>query len=610
MSLHKDQELKVLKYLSEKLSYGKEVTEIDQESLINIIENFKDFEKNQIYQYFENKLSQQECDVFYNFFKNIKDISGILSSLQNKEKVSDDDIRNFFFNGKYIAKSLFSDTYRDILDYVQRDLNVKCKAEILSDLKIYFETGCFDEDLSKDRFFNSAINSQYSSKKRIYDYIMLKSQARNIPVKAIEDQKTGNKTIEIVEQLKNKVGVASSGLIDCVKRTPLGIVVSMSTSDGKITRIQERKQLAKHLSCLEFGILKGDFKYTEFSQEKRVESIDEIYQVKFNLLTEFSAKVKYNLQDKLRSIGVDNERMTFLTSCMSRVLISAEISDDLKDKIVLEGFACKGISIDESKNISGLIINEIDKLIINEKEIINLRNFGAFAQIDEYFENLIAFLKNDIPNIRVQNYEKLCDVVNNFITIFSNNEIIPKYTAINLSRIFNPEQLKNDYQIFSIDFKEHQKNTYKKQMRFIEKKIEKTKEINDLLIEKFSVSERSIEQVMEFNAKLTRRKHIIETRQKTALKKELIDLDKEIQILNQKKGRNSSKINNYMNISFAEKLYIENNPDFAEKLIRKYNFKNDDFDVASYKYKENTVYSGIILEIKKGQNNRKINPLK
>ena len=426
--------LSFLKLLSKKIDSRDIITDEDLDALSEIVFSFRNLRSSEISIYFEGKLNNEECSVFYNFYKNIEDISPILDTLKEKKRPSIEVIKNYFFNGKQVPIASFSDTYRSSLNYIQKYFNIQIKTKIFSDLKIYFDTGCFEEDLLNDHDFRLCINAANSKNKSIFDSILEKSESRNILIEAINNPETGARTVLIENTEKSNLLIPNSRFMDCVKETPFGLVVSIACSDGKISKDQEKEKLEKYLSCIEFGIQKGEFKYSKNEIEKTVISTDAIHEIRFFLLTEFK------LQDGLKEFGISNEKYSFLMHCMTRLIRSFHVGEDLKNKVKLDGIACDGI--ENLKNIDKIIINDIDKIIQNKNKIISLMENGENQRIVDFFNKISQFLIKNATYIKVENFEDLCSSVEDFINNFGNT-CLGDLTSLELSEIFIPKELKS-----------------------------------------------------------------------------------------------------------------------------------------------------------------------
>lgn len=597
-------QLAKLRSLSQKMINNEEIDESEFEDVIEIVSIFKNATKEDINEYFGNELSNDEQAVFFNFHKNIQNIKTIIEALSEGKKISKKAERDYFFNGKYLNKLLFSDEYREILEYIQKELNLKVKAELFSDIKIYFEKDCFEEDKSLDPAFKHLVELKSTSPEILAAAIIKKSEERNIPVIIREDARTGERTIEIGVTTKSKLGIAKPGHLDCAKSTPHGLVICLTTADGKIGKIQEQKQLEKHISCIENGIKKEAFVFEKNGELQKVSSIDEINEIRFGLVTEFSAKINHDLQDHLSSLGIDNEKVTFLEGCMLPFLKSHKLSDEIKNKIILDGYACAGLSNYELQNLEEFLTKEIDKLIKNKDRIIELMTAGAYQWINDYFEKLTSFLKESGHIIRISDYDKFCNSIIELSNTFKETPCFDLLKSIELEEIFVPEFLKKRNSTYKSAFKATQDKELQRQISFTDSNSKVRDEINQEL-EAMGVKELNIETKLRFNKLKSDRNRLYNSLQTIKNQKEIerktLSMEGCCRIL----GKSINK-ESWFNLSIAESLYIENNPHFLDKVKKLYDYDRRQIDQQYWKYSKDPKYAKLIHRIKLQQPNRRV----
>lgn len=586
------QDVQDLQLFSQAINGNRALTDQEEDILVNIIDRFKDHTKSAIIKHFEGYLKSEECEVFCNFHKSIYKIIDILDTLKEGKQVSKKELRGYLFKNKNINKILFSDTFRDILDYIQVELNTKVKAELLSDLYIYFDTGCFEEDKNNNKYFKESLERKNITKQEIFELIKNKSQERNIGVEAILNPMTGERTVKISDNFLNKFDMAKSGFIDCVKITPKGFVISMTTADGKISNDQEKQQLEKHLSCLEFGILKSDFKYISNGREITVKSIDEIAEVRFCVVTEYTADNSLNIQNILHDLGIDNEKLTFLHSCMSNVIKSYKMSDELKSKIKFEGYACEGISNKDLNNLDELIIRDIDKLVQNSKKIIEAKETVASEAIQKYFNSLADFLMQSAEKIHVKDYTKLCRAINKLCIAFNETNCFGAGVVDNLKIFYMEELLPQRHKSYREQLLKAQTIEYNKQMSIVDKKTENQQKIIEIL--KPYVDTDLIISKARFNHTLKNKYKFLEKKNKDKSSLKIINqIIADYNIHFRKKSDENS--HSYANFSFIERLYIENALPLSKTLKDHFDFDNSILKTQLPKYREDPLLGQCVI---------------
>lgn len=542
ISAELENELNLLKIFSSKLETSEGIDKDEQNWLINLTAKFKDSSKEEIHNYFAGMLSSKECGVFYNFKENIGNLTGIIEFLQDNKMPTKDAIRNYFFGGKYIDKLLFSDTYRNVLEYIQSDLKNAVKAEMLTDLKVYFEYGCYDEDLS-DPDFKKIIDNPNSSRKEIYEAIMDMSFKRNIGVKAIINNRTDERTVEVFGDYLNKNGIAKSGFVDLVKMTPKGVVIALTTADGKIHSDTEKNELENHISCIYYGILKNEFNFLHNGEKINI-SLSDIFDIKFCVLTEFTSEIHRGLQEKLINLGINHEKLTFLNSCMLPYIKSKNIGDEFKRIVSCEGYACIGANNNELNNLDSYIINDLINLTERKNEIINLYENGAASWISKYFSKMQDFIDKASRIIHIGNIDLFCSTVEEFADTFSKQRLISKSE---LSPVFDKDDLIRVRSKLVNGFKEEQIANENYQMKLYKERAEETEAINNKLKELGVVEYKILYKIFYNNA--------YSNRDKKSMQYYAIKLGKE------------KKHNKKINLTAEERAYIENNKDFAKSII-------------------------------------------
>lgn len=428
-----EKDIKLLKLLNKKIVDDSEFSIEDQELLMDLVGEFKDKSPDEINGYFKDKLNNDEKKVFINFYSNVKNIGSILDSWKHKKEPSRDEIRNYFFKGKNVSKLLFTDEFRGVLDYIQNNLNVKVKAEVYADLKVYFETGSYDEDLLKDPIFAENVIKCSNDSEKLFEYISKKSQERNIPVEVISDKESGHHKIAIRSEYLNKIGIAKNGFVDCVKVVPKGIVISLATSDGTLTFNKEKRQLVDHLAAIFHSINSGQFYYYEKVNNKyimrQVKSVDEIKEVRFNMLTSSKSENESNKSIELESLNMFKERLVFLSECMTQVIDSPALCDNLKRIISLEGIACEGINSSSVANLEEFNKSELKGLIDKKDEILSVYTRQK-ELVEDYLNSVCKYLLATTA-IDIKDVTGYCERVNDFISSFrsilsgSHSQLIP-----------------------------------------------------------------------------------------------------------------------------------------------------------------------------------------
>lgn len=543
-------DIKLLKDINLKIEDGIEISNDEEIRLLDLVGEFKDKSKEFVNSYFGDELNKSEKKVFTNFYDNVKNMGAILSKLKNKIEPTNEEVRDYFFNGKNVNKLLFTDTYRSVLEFIQVNLNLTVKAEIYADLKVYFDTGCFEEDL-KENTFKESIDEFVEQPAKLFDLISKKSQERNIGVKIVKNKNSGVKTVAIKKDYLNKAGLAKSGYVDCVKITPNGLVISMATSDGTISYDKEKSQLTEHLAAIHYAIVNGDFKYYRKNGEDwslhQVKSLDEILEVRFNMLTAARTKDSAKKYDELSNLNINKERFRFLSECMSQVIDSDSLPDLLKRKISLEGFACQGIDNSALINLETFNKAEINGLLDKKEEI-----FAALSSnndlIKEHFESIGKYLLATIA-IDIKNTDDYCKTIGEFVEAFG--EILPSTQK---------NQLKVNYkkEIFLMLNSDTKEDIARRQLVENEKQYQLSMLFKD---ETAKINEEI------FKLLPTLDEAMIESRVKRMLiTEELIELQKKDKRFKQDKP---------VKVSDVYKLYIANNLDFASKLEHLYGYKNE-----------------------------------
>lgn len=553
------EDIKLLKLLNEKILSDQELSELDQDKLMDLVGEFKGKTREYINDYFKEDLNNDEKKVFINFFDNIKSIGEILTKLQNNEEPTKEEIREYFFKGKNISKVLFTDSFRNVLDYIQVNLNIKVKAEVYADFKVYFETGCYEEDIKNDPTFAKNIDKYAGDGEKLYETISQKSQERNIAVKVENNKDTGRKKVSIKANYLNKSGIAKAGFIDCVKMTPKGLVISLATSDGTISYDAEKRQLVDHLSAIYHSIINNEFKYYVKENEnyilKQIKSVDDIYEVRFNMLTSAKSNLMSEKYTMLESLNINKEKFRFLSECMSQVIDTGFISDSLKRKISLEGFACSGIDNSAIANLEAFNVKELKGLMDKKEEILSI--FPSNNEvIKDYFESVGKYLLSTMA-IDVNDKVSYCNLITDFVESFS--DILPSTQKIQLKSLYNNSSFPAINADAKEDIAKRQLEEKEKQGLFAKTIRDETENINSELLK---INEHMTEDTILLRAFRSQVSKVFKKEKK-------------------------------VNFSSVHKLFIANNPLFALLLELKTGYVHE--PISGIKYKKDGPYDNLAV---------------
>ena len=386
--LEKDNEL--LLSLSQKLiSHNIDLDE--QERIIDLLGRYKSKELQDTLSEF---LSPKDIQVISNFHDNMEAFSNLVTEYEMGGKEDSKVLRTFFFSGKRVNDGLLTPAYRHVLNFVQNEASLKVKTEIFFDIHSYFKYGCFEEDLLKDnelKDLHSSVISVKRNKKKGVDLLGLSNvndaftktnegslalsgfctkikelnERRNIGVKVITNKNNNYLSINVNYDYLNKTGIAKSGYIDRVKKTPQGIVVSLGTSDSSFEFQSEREQLAKHIAALEVAIVRGEFENY---------AVKDIHAIDFYGLTQYTRKNGEFLQERMISLGIEPELMSFISKSLGYVIESDQISEEMKSKISFQGILCSDLEHSAISHLEKTLNTLLDKVILNKENIFMFCN--------------------------------------------------------------------------------------------------------------------------------------------------------------------------------------------------------------------------------------------
>ncbi len=555
--------LSSLKGFNETLDLNK-LNESDQEKLLDVLFLFEDKSPKEIKDFFGSSLNKEEVNVFFNFHQNLNKFKEVISVISSKDKLTNDVLREYFFNNKNLDAVFFSDEYRKVLDYVQTESDLKVKTELFFDLHTYFKFGCFEDDRAHDEEFDKLFTVQKKDFQAIYDAVKKKSSDRDIGVKVVRDPRDGFVTVQVNNDYLSKAGIAKSGFIDRVKITPKGVAIALGTSDGTLNFLSEREQLSEHMQAFELGVRHGKFAKLGY------DTTNEVAEVNFYLMTQFNREKYVDLQNKLEGVGICNEQMLFLNSCYSSLLKNPVISDEFKAKAGMEGVVCQGITKEDAADIEGFLHNKLGDLVKNKKEISYMRDNEAFKWIKGYFDNLGEFLVDIYDKVEIKNNTKLIGLINELDDFFPS-----QFSAKKLSRLYEKERQQEDRELYRADFEKERQELLVRYDGILTDKEKTQHDINEKLIVGYDVKEVTIEKKVRFNhfVEMVRdslkRKSVRGAREHFA-KCEWIGRDLNPERQKKQSLRNIRK----MQFSFAERLYVKNNPEFENELEFDYKFGN------------------------------------
>ncbi len=522
------QDDEILRALSEKL-ISKNIAVEEQEQLLELLGRYdsKDLQNSLK----SIGLLSHDIAVIKNFHDNIKAFSNLII---NNDPVI---LRSFFFSGKKVNDGLLSPAYRHVLNYVQNDATLKVKTEIFFDIHSYFKYDCFEEDLANDKELkelDAKVRHLKKGKKTI-DLLALSSNELNsiedleisgvihdfcVKIKTLNLSRNmgvrvvSNKNNDLLSVTKdndsyiNKIGIAKSGYIDCMKKTPRGLVVAMGTSDSSLNFQSEREQLTRHVAALGASILRKEFgDYTD----------KDLYAIDFYSLTGYKRKHDDKLQESLVGLGIEVEMMSFLNHCLSYVLKSPQISEEMKSKISYQGILCASLENKDLSNLEGTLNSLLGKVLAHQDEIIEqVKNREGLSFINGYFSNIAEFIEKNSQCLEIKDHNSLIDKMRSLVNL-SRELGIPSVDLRSSISNLSPDFQKARYKDFKEILNEDRIFQEKKQIDLKNDILRQKEEILSIVVKRYGIDLSRIMDKAKYNHLTAKRRTSENERKKLGL---------------------------------------------------------------------------------------------